>query len=93
MHLPLRLGPQEPPDLKHLETPITPGHQLSELLYGLYHSVYDSEFNECLLAAQVVEDDPLEHLIEGDTFQGEALQVPQLRQVGAELHVGLLAGE
>jgi hypothetical protein len=46
-----------------------------------------------LLAAQVIEYDALEDLIEGDPVEGEALQVPQLGQVGAELPVGVLAGE
>lgn len=42
----------------------------------------------------MIEYDALEDLIEGDAFEGEALQVvPQLRQVGAELPVGVLAGE
>jgi hypothetical protein len=93
MNLSLRLWPQESPDLKHLETPIIPSNHVSELLHVLYYSVYDSEFNECLLHAQVVEDDSLEDLVEGDTFQGEALEVSQLLQVGAELHIGLLAAE
>jgi hypothetical protein len=62
-------------------------------LHVLYYSVYDSEFNQYLFHAQVVEDDSLEHLVEGDTFQGEALKVSQLGQIGAELHIGLLATE
>ena len=42
MHLPLGLGSQEPPDLQHPETPIIPGHDLSELLHDLNHRVSDS---------------------------------------------------
>ena len=78
MNLPLWLWPQESPYLKHLETPIIPGNYIRELLHVLYYSVYDSEFNQYLFHAQVVKNDSLEHLVEGDTFQGEALKVSQL---------------